>query len=66
MFDKFTENSRQAVLKAQEYVKAKHQQDVQVAHLLMGLMDVEDSLINALLKKVGVDLGELNLSLIHI
>ena len=60
MFDKFTENSRQAVLKAQEYVKAKHQQDVQVAHLLMGLMDVEDSLINALLKKVGVDLGELN------
>ena len=59
MFDKFTESSRQAVLKAQEYVKSKHQQDVQVAHLLMGLMDVEDSLINTLLKKVGVNLGEL-------
>ena len=60
MFDKFTEKARQAVLKAQEYVRARNQQDVQVAHLLKGMLEVDESVIGFLLKKLGVDLSDLN------
>jgi len=59
MFDKLTEKSRQSILKAQEYVRSKEQQDVQIAHLLKGMMDVDDSVVVFLLKKTSVDVGEL-------
>jgi ATP-dependent Clp protease ATP-binding subunit ClpB len=59
MFDKLTEKSRQSILKAQEYVRTKEQQDVQIAHLLKGMMDVDDSVVVFLLKKTSVDIGEL-------
>ena len=57
MFDKLTEKARQAILKAQEYVRQKEQQDVQIAHLIKGMMDVEDSIVLFLLKKMNVDVG---------
>ncbi|MCH2023933.1 MAG: AAA family ATPase [Saprospiraceae bacterium] len=60
MFDKLTENARQSILKAQEYVRSKEQQDVQIAHLLKGMMDVEDSIVVLLLKKMSIDVGELS------
>ncbi|MDC0230975.1 hypothetical protein OAK19_03330 [Aureispira] len=59
MFDKLTEKARQSILKAQEYVRSKEQQDVQIAHLLKGMMDVEDSIVVLLLKKMSIDIGEL-------
>ncbi len=59
MFDKFTEKARQAVLKAQGYVREKEQQDVQIAHLLKGMLDLEDSVAIFLLKKMGLDLANL-------
>lgn len=59
MFDKLTEKARQSILKAQEYVRAKEQQDVQIAHLLKGMMDIEDSIVVFLLKKLSIDIGEL-------
>lgn len=63
MFDKLTEKARQAILKAQEYVRQKEQQDVQIAHLIKGMMDVEDSIVLFLLKKLNVDIGAFTNSL---
>lgn len=60
MFEKLTEKARQSILKAQEYVRSKEQQDVQIAHLLKGMMDVEDSIVVSILKKTSVDIAELN------
>ncbi|MGH1334908.1 MAG: ATP-dependent Clp protease ATP-binding subunit [Aureispira sp.] len=60
MFEKLTEKARQSILKAQEYVRSKEQQDVQIAHLLKGMMDVEDSVVVNLLKKTSVDIAEMN------
>jgi len=60
MFDKFTEKARQAVLKAQEYVRNRQQQDVQVAHLLKGMLEVDESVVGFLLKKLGVNIADLN------
>ncbi len=60
MFEKLTEKARQSILKAQEYVRSKEQQDVQIAHLLKGMMDIEDSIVISLLKKTNVDIAELN------
>jgi ATP-dependent Clp protease ATP-binding subunit ClpB len=59
MFDKFTEKARQAVLKAQEYVRASQQQDVQIAHLLKGMIEVDESVVGYLLKKLGVNIVDL-------
>jgi ATP-dependent Clp protease ATP-binding subunit ClpB len=59
MFDKFTEKARQAVLKAQEYVRNRQQQDVQVAHLLTGMLEVDENVVGYLLKKLGVNLKDL-------
>ena len=59
MFEKLTEKARQSILKAQEYVRSREQQDVQIAHLLKGMMDIEDSVVLSLLKKVSVDIAEL-------
>jgi ATP-dependent Clp protease ATP-binding subunit ClpB len=60
MFDKFTEKARQAVLKAQEYVRTRQQQDVQVSHLLKGMLEVDESVVAYLLKKLGVNISDLN------
>ena len=62
MFEKLTEKSRQAILKAQEFVRARQQQDVQIAHLLRGMIDVDDANagVGYLLKKLNVNLTELN------
>lgn len=60
MFEKLTEKARQSILKAQEYVRTREQQDVQIAHLLKGMLDVEDSIVANLLKKTNIDIAELN------
>ncbi|WCL80414.1 AAA family ATPase [Saprospira sp. CCB-QB6] len=59
MFDKFTEKARQAVLKAQEYVRGRQQQDVQLAHLLAAMLEVDDNVVGYLLKKLSVNLKDL-------
>lgn len=59
MFEKLTEKARQSILKAQEYVRSKEQQDVQIAHLIKGMMDIEDSVIPFLIKKMSIDVGDL-------
>lgn len=63
MFEQFTEKARQAVLKAQEYVRVRQQQDVQVAHLLKGMLDTDEAVVGFLLKKLGVNIADLNTKL---
>ena len=41
-FDKFTQRSQQATLRAQELAKTHDHQYVEPAHLLMGLLDQTD------------------------
>ena len=59
MLDNLTEKARQAILKAQEYVRARQQQEVQIAHLLRAMLDGEIA-IPALLKKLNINETELN------
>ena len=59
MLDKLTEKARQAILKAQEYVRARQQQEVQIAHLLRAMIDGEIS-VGALFKKLNINETELN------
>lgn len=53
-FDNFTIKAREAVLKAQEYVRMRQQQDLQVAHILKGMLDAEPNVVNFILGKIGV------------
>ncbi len=64
MHKKFTEKAKQAVLKAQEYVRNRQQQDVQIAHLMKGMLEVDESVVGYLLKKLGVNISDLNNKLI--
>lgn len=62
MFDKLTEKSRQAILKAQEHVRTRQQQDVQISHLLRAMIDTDqdNAGVTYLLKKLNVNQTELN------
>lgn len=58
-FDNFTIKAREAVLKAQEFVRQHNQQDVQIAHILKGIIETEESVAKFLLNKVGINLASL-------
>ena len=66
MFDQFTEKARQAVLKAQEYVRNRKQQDVQVAHLLKAMLDTDDTVATYLLQKNSINVTDLSNRLLAI
>lgn len=58
-FDNFTIKAQEAVLKAQEIVRELKQQTVDTAHLLKGLLETDESTVVFLLKKIGVDVKQL-------
>ena len=58
-FDNFTIKAREAVLKAQEFVRQHGQQDVQIAHLLKGIIETEESVAKFLLNKVSINIASL-------
>jgi ATP-dependent Clp protease ATP-binding subunit ClpB len=53
-FDKFTQRSQQATLRAQELAKTHDHQYVEPAHLLMGLLDQTDGIVYPLMAKLGI------------
>jgi len=57
--DKFTTKAQQALQMAQEMASSKGQQQVDALHLLKALLTQEDSLVLAVLKKIGVDIDSL-------
>src|SRR3989344_1221112 len=57
--NKFTIKSQEAVRRAQEIALSKSQQQVDVFHLLFALVSQEDSIVPAVLEKIGADLANI-------
>ena len=55
-YDNFTVKAQEAILQAQQIAAGYEQQNVDTAHLLKGLLAVDDSITDFLLKKAGVNL----------
>jgi ATP-dependent Clp protease ATP-binding subunit ClpB len=62
-YDNFTTKAQESILKSQQLAGENSQQMVDTAHLLKGILSEEDSVAGFLLKKVGVNLGLLEVDL---
>jgi ATP-dependent Clp protease ATP-binding subunit ClpB len=58
-FHNFTTKSQEALQKAQLLAKELGQQQVDTPHLLWSLVHQEDSIVLAILERIGVDMGKL-------
>ncbi|MCW5924705.1 MAG: ATP-dependent chaperone ClpB [Saprospiraceae bacterium] len=56
-YDNFTIKAQEAILQAQQIAAGYEQQSVDTAHLLKGMLEVDDSVTDFLLKKTGVSLS---------
>ncbi len=54
-FDKFTIKAQEALQKAQEVAASMQHQQITVAHLMRGLLAVDDAVLPFVLNRVGVD-----------
>src|SRR6187399_2496384 len=59
-FNNFTIKAQEAVQKASEITVGNQQQAIETAHLLKGLLLVDENVISYLLKKLNVNLNRLN------
>ncbi|WP_345950734.1 ATP-dependent chaperone ClpB [Mucilaginibacter sp. PAMB04274] len=59
-FNNFTIKAQEAVQKASEIATGNQQQAIENAHLLKGLLLVDENVISYLLKKLNVNIGRLN------
>ena len=59
-FNNFTIKAQEAVQKASEITIGNQQQAIETAHLLKGLLLVDENVITYLLKKLNVNLNRLN------
>jgi ATP-dependent Clp protease ATP-binding subunit ClpB len=55
-YDNFTIKAQEAILQAQQIAAGYEQQSVDTAHLLKGMLAVDDSVTDFLLKKAGVNM----------
>ncbi|MFN0033902.1 MAG: ATP-dependent Clp protease ATP-binding subunit [Saprospiraceae bacterium] len=55
-YDNFTIKAQEAILQAQQIAAGYEQQSVDTAHLLKGMLNVDDSATDFLLKKTGVNI----------
>jgi ATP-dependent Clp protease ATP-binding subunit ClpB len=62
-FNNFTIKAQEAVQKASEIAVGNQQQAIETAHLLKGLLLVDENVISYLLKKLNVNLNRLNVTL---
>ena len=58
-YDNFTIKAQDSILKAQEIAKGYHQQAVDTAHLIKGMMEIDEHLMTYLLGKVSVNANRL-------
>ncbi len=56
-YDNFTIKGQEAILQAQQIAAGYEQQSVDSAHLLKGMLSVDDSVTDFLLKKTGVNMA---------
>lgn len=59
-FNNFTIKAQEAVQKASEIAEGNQQQAIETAHLLKGLLLVDENVVTYLLKKLNVNLNRLN------
>lgn len=59
-FNNFTIKAQESVQRAQEIALSNQQQALEPAHLLKGLIQEEEGVVNHLLKKTGINLNRLN------
>ena len=62
-FNNFTIKAQEAVQKASEIATGNQQQAIEIAHLLKGLLLVDENVISYLLKKLNVNISRLNATL---
>lgn len=62
-FNNFTIKAQEAIQKASEITSGHQQQAIENAHLLKGLLLVDENVVNYLLKKLNVNINRLNTSL---
>ncbi|MBP7184458.1 MAG: ATP-dependent chaperone ClpB [Saprospiraceae bacterium] len=62
-YDNFTIKAQDAILKAQQLAADKQQQSVDTAHLLKGLLSVDEQVISFLLNKMGVNVARVDAAL---
>lgn len=55
-YDNFTIKSQEAILKAQQLAGSLEQQGVDTVHLLKGIMEVDEKLVEFLFNKVGINI----------
>ena len=59
-FNNFTIKAQEAIQKASEITTGNQQQAIEPAHILKGLLLVDENVISYLLKKLNVNLNRLN------
>ncbi len=59
-FNNFTIKAQEAVQKASDIAVGNQQQAIETAHLLKGLLLVDENVVNYLLKKINVNINRLN------
>ncbi|MEO6976828.1 MAG: Clp protease N-terminal domain-containing protein, partial [Mucilaginibacter sp.] len=59
-FNNFTIKAQEAVQKASEIAVGNQQQAIETAHLLKGLLLVDENVVSYLLKKLNVNINRLN------
>jgi ATP-dependent Clp protease ATP-binding subunit ClpB len=62
-YDNFTIKAQEAIIKAQQIAKNHDQQQVDTPHLILGIKEVDESLIEFLMKKMGVSMATLDKTL---
>ena len=59
-FNNFTIKAQEAIQKASEIAKGNQQQAIETAHLLKGLLTVDENVVSYVLKKLNVNLNSLD------
>src|SRR3954463_5269034 len=62
-FNNFTIKAQEAVQQASAITEGNQQQAIETAHLLKGLLTVDENVVSYVLKKLNVNLNNLNLQL---
>ncbi|HQV01240.1 MAG TPA: Clp protease N-terminal domain-containing protein, partial [Bacteroidia bacterium] len=58
-FDKFTTKAQESIMQAQQLTTSQGQQAIEAAHLLKGMMQADENVIPFLLKKLNVNIPQL-------
>ena len=62
-FNNFTIKAQEAIQQASEIAQGNQQQAIETAHLLKGLLTVDENVVSYVLKKLNVNLNSLNQNL---